>query len=126
MIGSGTYGPREIAVASFSHQLVVATMNLELHPPGSPHVQTNLDDLLTSLRDGETAGVPMPLTLVVFDDRLYHAGRPLAAQSLHASRLLRLCNERRITSLGFQSGLDAAELLRFLVLLDTPQKVGSP
>lgn len=122
MTGSGTYRPRDLAITSFAHHLVIAIMNLELHPPGSPHVQVNLDDLLGALGDAEQAHVAMPLRLDIAGDQLQHENWPLPAASLQAGRLLRLCKERRIESLAFDPKLDGAELLRFLVLLNTSGK----
>lgn len=122
MISSGTYRPREIAIASFAHHLVVAIMNLELHPPGSHHVQVNLDLLLGFLGNADQAHVAMPLRLDISGAELQHEGRPLPAASLQAGRLLRLCKERSIESLAFDPELDGAELLRFLVLLNTSRK----
>ncbi len=113
---------RELAVASFAHHLVTATVNLGLHSPASPHVQVNLEALLGSLVNAEQTGVPMPLQLEFGGGQIHHQGRALRGPSLQAGQLLRLCEERSIRSLTFDPKLDAEEVLRFLILLRAIQK----
>ena len=74
------------------------------------------------LGDAGQAHVAMPLRLDISGAELQHEGQPLPAASLQAGRLLRLCKERSIESLAFDPELDGAELLRFLVLLNTSRK----
>jgi putative nucleotidyltransferase with HDIG domain len=105
------------AVDLFGYQLVVLLMDLDLHAPDSQEVQSDLRSACQALRAALAQLGTRALLLDVGGGVVRFSTEPLAATSLQATRLLRLCRERGITRLEFTGELDEAQLGRFLQML---------
>lgn len=114
---SALVGHRWQALDRFVHDLVVAILNLGMHPPGSQLVRESLRDLVTTLREILGRDATTPLRLEVQGGSLHACGRELVAASLQAGVLLTLCARRSVRALVFHPRLDAAEAGRFLLAL---------
>ncbi len=109
----------EPMLKSFTNELVVALINLELHAPQSPLVQDNLNQLLWDMRALFAAGLPSPLRLELGSSQLRIDGQSMLGPSLQAGRLLQLAKERDISEIAFSREMQKGELLRFLDLLSS-------
>ncbi len=101
---------------SFGHQLTATLLSLEMHDASSRHVECSAETAIANLEQAFTLGTA-PLSLWFREDYLQVGTRPLIGGSLQARQLLELAHQRSIASLTFLSGINAAELTRFLGLL---------
>lgn len=115
----------EPLLKSFTNELVVVLINLELHAPQSPLVQDNLNQLLWDLRALFAAGMPSPLHLDLSSGQLRIGGQSMLGPSLQAGRLLQLTKERDIAEIIFSREMQKGELLRFLDLLSSQSEISA-
>ncbi len=104
---------------SFTNELVVALINLDLHPPQSPLVQDNLNQLIWDLRAIFSAGFASPLCVQLIGGQIRIEGESMVGPSLQAGRLLQLAKDRDIVELSFDREVQKGELLRFIDLLSS-------
>lgn len=104
-------------VEAFTHRLIVALVNLELHADDNSDVVENLERLLADLASVFASGATPPLELRFQEQQIRFDSQPLIGASLQAGKLLRLCRARSISALEFGSGLERQEVQRFLRLL---------
>ena len=104
---------------SFTNELVVALINLDLHPPQSPLVQDNLNQLIWDLRAVFSAGFASPLRVELVGGQIRIEGESMVGPSLQAGRLLQLANDRDIVEIAFDKDVQKGELLRFIDLLSS-------
>lgn len=104
-------------VEAFTHRLVVALINLELHADDSAEVVENLDRMLADLDDVFANGGTAPLELRIHEHQIRFDAHALIGASLQAGKLLRLCRARSVSVLEFGARLEREELQRFLRFL---------
>ena len=108
---------RSTAVLECAHSLVTAAQCREVHGRDSIHVTQALLFFVLALRQAQTCGVEMPLSLQFGDDAIYHDGALLLAPSLQARTLLRALTRREVATLTFQPELGVEECNRLFDLL---------
>ena len=101
----------------FTHELVVALLNLELHPPGCQMMRDCLGNMISELSALSAAGAEDPFRISIGDHCLYYQDEMMLGSSLQGGRLIQLCRGRGISCIQFRPGTTADELLTFLILL---------
>ncbi len=112
----------EARVEAFAHNLVASLVSQELSLPDSESMRTILRAMLADFEAALAGGLASPLELRFERGQVRHAGRTLLNSSLHAAKLIRYCQERRIRAISFRQGLKLTELEQLVPLLVDPRR----